>query len=211
MIQRFIICLALIAAGAAAAGGVELRLRSSAICPGAIVRLGDVVEIAGDDPAANAQLAAIALFPAPRVGSIREIDRNQVRQLLAISGVELDGIQITGSDFVVVQSSDTKTAAKPAKRSPPPSSVRPASLEMPVQTSKPPAVIPEPPKPLPLVERGDSVTVHSKASGVRVTISGKALRQGALGDEIEVELADKKQKLVGRVAGPQLVEVVAQP
>ena len=210
MIQRLLFCLVLLAAGSVA-GGAELRLRSSVLCSTAVVRLGDLAEIAADEPPAAEQLAKVALFPAPRAGGSRQLDRNQVQQLLAISGIDLEGVQITGSDFVVVQSSNSKPAAESVKRGGAKSAVRPASHEALAPPTTSPKVAAPAPEPLPLVERGDSVTIHSKAAGVRVTISGKALRQGALGDEVEIELADKKQKVLGRITGPRQIEIVAQP
>jgi flagellar basal body P-ring formation protein FlgA len=59
-----------------------------------------------------------------------------------------------------------------------------------------------------LVHRGDKVTVKALASGVVVTISGKALEEGGSGDNVLVEDSTTKEKLVTRVSGYQAVEVL---
>jgi hypothetical protein len=203
-------CFALVAASGLTATAAEVRLRSTVICSASIVRLSDVAEIVAEQPQAADELAAIVLFPAPQAGRIRQLDRHQVRQLMAFSGVDLAKVAITGSDTVVVQADETGTAGRPVKRGGRQNStIRLASAE--VAEPDPRASTPASPAPLKLVERGDSVTIHSRASGIRISTSGKALSDGALGDEIAVELADRKVQLVGRIAGPQLIEVTVQP
>lgn len=59
-----------------------------------------------------------------------------------------------------------------------------------------------------LVHRGDKVAVKALASGVVVTISGKALEAGGPGDNVLVEDSTTKEKLVTRVSGYQTVEVL---
>jgi hypothetical protein len=193
---------------APAAQGAEVRLRSLASCPATIVRLADIADIESDDPLVQDELAAIPLFPAPPAGRSRQLDRHQVRQLLAISGLDTAAIAITGSEFVVIESAG-QYAARPIQRSGP-SAIRLASLETvePASKTKPQASEPAPLPPL--VKKGETVTVHSRAAGVRVTTSGKALADGAVNSEITVELDDKKTKIQGRVAGPQTVEVRAK-
>jgi hypothetical protein len=193
---------------AATANGAEVRLRSLASCSATVVRLADIAEIENDDPLVRDELAAIPLFPAPPAGRSRQLDRHQVRQLLAISGLDTAAIAITGSESVVVESAAQIAAVRPVQRSGP-SAIRLASLETTSPASKPKtAATGAAPQP-PLVKKGETVTVHSRAAGVRVTMSGKALGDGALGSEIAVELDDKKARIQGRVAGPQTIEVPA--
>jgi Chaperone for flagella basal body P-ring formation len=192
---------------AAAAQGAEVRLHSLASCSRAVVRLADIAEVESDDPLVQGELAAIPLFPAPPAGGSRQLDRHQVRQLLAISGMDTAAIAITGSESVVIESASQVAAVRPIQRSGP-SAVRLASLEITDPASKPKVTATEQPLP-PLVKKGEIVTVHSRAAGVRVTMSGKALGDGALGSEIAVELDDKRTKIQGRVAGAQTVEVRA--
>lgn len=208
MLHVFTWLIALLAASSVQAA--EVRLRSAASCPGTIVRLGDIAEIASDDSAISDELSAIPLFPAPTAGKIRQLDRNQVRQLLAISGIDVKQLTITGSETVVVQSGASALASRPTYRaSGEPTSIRLASLETAIPAKRQRPVGEEPVLLPPLVKRGESVTVHSRAAGVRITTSGKALSDGALGTEINIEMADKRTKLLARVAGPQTVEVSA--
>src|SRR5262245_43917684 len=104
---RIVLCLVFCSIASPAA--TEVRLRSAASCPATVVRLGDLAEIASEDPAVASDLAAIALFPAPPAGASRQLDRHQVRQLLAISGIDLAKVTIGGSEAVIVQSAATPT------------------------------------------------------------------------------------------------------
>jgi flagella basal body P-ring formation protein FlgA len=192
---------------AAAAHGAEVRLRSLADCSATVVRLADIAEIESDDPLVREELAAIPLFPAPPAGRSRQLDRHQVRQLLAISGMDAKSITITGSELVVVEGA-SRTASRPIQRSSP-SAIRLASLESTDPASRPKTAAPEAAPQPPVVRKGETVTVHSRAAGVRVTMTGKALGDGALGSEVTVELDDKRTKIQGRVAGAQTVEVRA--
>jgi len=149
-----------------AAGTAEVRLHAVANCQATVVRLGDVAEILSDDPAIAGDLAAVALFPAPGSGKTKQLDRHQVRQLLAISGVDLSAVFLTGSEFVVVQAGGVRPFARPVRRTSwHTSPIRLASYE----TSESPATRPskpiaEPDDLPPLVKRGESVTIHSRAA-----------------------------------------------
>ena len=60
------------------------------------------------------------------------------------------------------------------------------------------------------VRRGEVVDVVAIAGGIRVTTSGRVERDGAVGDSVEVRIGEKKTKTVlGRVAGPAIVEIAA--
>ena len=193
---------------AVAAQGAEVRLRSRATCAATVVRLADIADIESDDPLVQDELAAIPLFPAPPAGRSRQLNRHEVRQLLAISGMDTATIAITGSELVMVEGASRNAASRPVQRRGP-SAIRLASLEITDPASKPKTAATAPtPQPL-LVKKGETVTIHSRAAGVRVTMSGKALGDGTLGSEIAVELDDKRTKIQGRIAGPQTVEVRA--
>jgi flagella basal body P-ring formation protein FlgA len=59
-----------------------------------------------------------------------------------------------------------------------------------------------------LVHRNDKVQVKAVAAGVVVSITGKALEEGGMGDNILVEDIATKEKLVTRVTGFQVAEVL---
>lgn len=206
MLRVFTWLIALLAASSAQAA--EVRLRSTVSCPATIVRLGDVAEFVESDPAVAADLAAVPLFPAPSAGKSRQLDRHHVRQLLAISGIDLMQITLTGSETVVIQGAAGLVARPASPNAGEQSSIRLASHETPVPTrlQKLAEKTEKPAEPT-LVKRGENVTVQSRAAGVRISTSGKALSDGVLGAEINIELADKRTKLLARVSGPQTVEV----
>jgi Chaperone for flagella basal body P-ring formation len=207
---------------ASAANATEVRLRSSAGCAGAMVRLGDVAEILGDDARVAAALIEIPLCPAPAAGSTRVLRQDEVRQLLALSGVERKVAVVTGSESVTITCEATRGASSTAKRPLVAAGVRQAVFESdseanhklhPRLTAKPPAAPELDTKDRaeePVVERGTTVTVQARAAGVRIRTSGKALEPGAIGQSISVELADGKQRVLARVVGPQVVEVAAE-
>ena len=183
------------------AEAAEIRLRGDAECRGGVVRLADVADIVAPETT-DADLARVVLFPAPPEGTPREVSRQEIRQLLVLSGVDLSSCQFVGSEFVTVRKAETAIAVRAipirTERAQT-TAVKPVSFEKPAKAERAkPAVL--------LVERGSGVTVHSLAAGIKVTTYGKALEGGAAGESILVELADK-QKIQARVVGPQLVEV----
>jgi flagellar basal body P-ring formation chaperone FlgA len=207
--------LLLLAAGATAA---EIRLRSSAACATSVVRLADVAEVFGEDSRLATALSDIPLCATPAAGSQRSLSQHDVRQLLALSGVEIKTVQVTGSELVTVISQGASSSF-PVKRPMVAAGVRQAAFETDLQTGRKPSsrlvVKPssepsgdnlEPAAP-PLVDRGSTVTVHARTSGVRITTSGKALEAGTVGQTVSVELADSKQRVLAVVTGPQVVEI----
>lgn len=93
-------------------GGVgsaaELSLRPSAICDRPVVTLGDVCEIRGSDPGADAALAAIPLFPAPPIGEQRFISRQEIRDVLALRGIDLRPHVWTGAATIGLTSAPNR-------------------------------------------------------------------------------------------------------
>jgi hypothetical protein len=212
---------ALVAALSAASltPGADVRLRSTVACREPIVRLSDVAEIRDDDPALAEALGLITLCPAPRVGGERQLSQHEIRQLLAISGIEAAKVTVTGSEQVVLMAE----AAPPGSRramplagavrqalhsveTPP---ERPLTWPRPIAPAATPPVAVANAKAARLVERGATVTVHSRKPGISVTAYGKALQPGAAGELIGIELPDSKQRVMARVVGPQVVEVAA--
>jgi hypothetical protein len=200
-----------------ASATAEVRLRSTAGCSAAVVRLADVAEIHTDDVRLGEALAEIPLCPAPTGGSTRSLSQHDVRQLLALSGVEKKTAQVTGSAAVAISAQGTRPLAqgRPLLVA---SGVRQAAFAVDAagdQTKEPASLppapfsppVPKPSEPAALIERGSSVTIKAQTAGVRITTSGKALDAGAAGETIGVELFDTKQRVLARVIGPQLVEV----
>lgn len=186
----------------------EIRLKEEAESSGPLVRLGDIAEIEGEAIADGLSLADIALFPSPAAGKSRLVRRQELRQLLALCDVPIRDWEFSGAEAVEIRNAGnpTRTIIRPALHLiPSRSHVR---LE-PKSTAAGQASDPKADKPLPLVKRNGSVTVHSLAAGVRVTTSGKSLADAAQGQTVLVELADSQEKILARVVGPQLVEIRA--
>jgi flagella basal body P-ring formation protein FlgA len=66
---------------------------------------------------------------------------------------------------------------------------------------------PEPEQLPKLVQRNQTVTIHSLWPGVKVTASGKALADGTLGEAVLIEQPDSRERVLAKVIGPQTVEV----
>tara|TARA_R110002049_G_scaffold72490_6_gene187375 strand:- start:55540 stop:56895 length:1356 start_codon:yes stop_codon:yes gene_type:complete len=62
-----------------------------------------------------------------------------------------------------------------------------------------------------LIRRGDRVEVRVMGGGISVTTNGKALEEGSESDLIEIETLEPRKRLVARVAGPGIVEIVTRP
>ncbi|HMP05960.1 MAG TPA: flagellar basal body P-ring formation chaperone FlgA, partial [Lacipirellulaceae bacterium] len=105
------VCLALLAAAGVAA---ELTLREQAVPTGSIVRLGDIAEITATDEREAAELAAIALAPAPAAGTRQHLSVAQLRDLLAANGVDLRTVQIRGAAAIVVEMAAEPLVAEPS-------------------------------------------------------------------------------------------------
>src|SRR5436190_2966981 len=193
----------------------EVRLRSLAACTATIVRLADVAEVFADDARMAESLAEIPLCPAPAAGSQQSLSQDDVRQLLALSGVERKTTQVTGSETVTVTTEPTSRSTAGARRPLVATGIRQAAFEVDVEIHRKPqmrsAVKPQfaptsdmkEPAPPAVVERGALVTVCARTARVRITTSGKALAAGSTGDTVGVELADTKQRVLARVTGPQ--------
>lgn len=218
MVVRALVLVAVLSA-ASLTPAADVRLRSTVACQGPLVRLSDVAEIRADDPALAEALGWITLCPVPRVGVERTLTQHEIRQILAISGIETSKVAVTGSEQVVLMADATLPASR--RVMPHSGAVRQAlhSVEAPPERPMtwPRQIAPGKTSPVTaveakaarLVERGAMVTIHSRKPGISVTTSGKALQPGAAGELIAVELPDSKQRVMARVVGPQLVEVAA--
>jgi hypothetical protein len=207
----------------ACAEAAEVRLRSSAVCAEAVVRLADVAEIHASEPELAAALSEVPLCAAPAKGSEREFTQQDIRQLLAFSGVAAAAVQVTGSETVTLLTEGSGAATTRRQRSAF-ATHRQAAFEVEIaggresgvrqvaaRPMQPSGAMAEESKPMRLVERGALCTVHARTAGIRVTTQGKALQAGALGETISIEMAETKGRVLGRITGSQIVEVGVGP
>ncbi|HEY0504596.1 MAG TPA: flagella basal body P-ring formation protein FlgA [Lysobacter sp.] len=71
---------------------------------------------------------------------------------------------------------------------------------------KPVAFVPEPDA-APVVQRGDPVTLVSRAGGMEVRMAGRVLGAAPIGATVSVENLGSRRIIRGRLVGPGLVEV----
>lgn len=264
--QRILLYSAILTLCGWSADAAEVRLRSEAVCSGGIVRLKDVAEIVSADENEAAALAELQLFPVPSAGKTRNVRRGEIRELLALSDVNLKAITFSGAERLVVRRETQHPTAKPtaaAKTAIPTAYITPTT-KIPVTTEAAgvelvpvaaralekgallrasdlelrPASVQQANsfakltiedlvgkellRPLPagqqlvqeyvqsprLIHRNDKITIKAVAAGVVVSTIGKALEDGGQGDNILVEELLSKEKLVTRITGYQLVEVL---
>ena len=197
---------------AATATAADVRLRESAHCAAAVVRLGDVAEIQADDPALAAALAEIPLCPSPSAGDEQMLTQHEVRQLLSLSGVARPDVQVTGSERVVIARGSALSSGS-SVRGAAVSGVRQALFDRNVAKKIAPAAKSAPIRPeapaaqVKLVERGSAVRVYARKGGAIVWDEGKALSAGAAGETIPIELQSGKEKKAAKVVALQTVEV----
>jgi len=220
MFQHLSILAILLAASGSAA---EVRLRSAAVCSSSITRVADVAEVFGPDHRIADALAEIPLCPAPAAGQSRILSQDDVAQLLALSGVERKTVTVTGSESVTISGDAAQRTSPTTKQPLIAGGVRQAVFEVepevtaknhpirPAVFQRPAADLAKPVAEAPLIEKGASLTVHARAAGIRITAAGKAIDSGSMGDSINVELIDTKQKVIGRVVAPQTVEITSEP
>jgi flagella basal body P-ring formation protein FlgA len=82
------------------AAEVMLRPRTTVRSP--LVRLGDIAEVSDDDPGIVKQLSNLPLFPAPAQGKVRNVDRQEVRQLLVMHEINLQAVRLAGAEEIAV-------------------------------------------------------------------------------------------------------------
>lgn len=263
--QRIILYTSVLILATWSADAAEICLKSEAICSGGIVRLKDVAEIVSPNENEAAALAELQLFPVPSEGKPRNVRRGEIRELLALSDVNLKAITFSGAEKLVVRHKAKATPIKPpavavvvptayitpATKFPSPDEsagvelvpvaaralergavLRAADLELrstPIVNGNGVAPLKiedlvgkevlrtlaagqllqrdfvQSPR---LVHRNDKITIKAVAAGVVVSTIGKALEEGGQGDNILVEELLSKEKLVTRVTGYQMVEVL---
>src|SRR5690349_20177665 len=85
------------------APAAEIRFQADASVPRGIVRLGDVAEVITTDANEARLLEGIALVPAPEADQPRMLKRQEVQQLLQLSGVVLREQRFTGAEVTCIQ------------------------------------------------------------------------------------------------------------
>ena len=87
----------------AAADAAEIQFRGEAVVARGIVRLGDVAEVITSDATEARLLEGIALVPAPPADLPRMLKRQEVQQLLQLSGVTLREHHFGGADVTQIK------------------------------------------------------------------------------------------------------------
>jgi flagella basal body P-ring formation protein FlgA len=79
------------------AQAAEVRLLPELSTSSSVVRLGDIADLKEIAESERSQLAEIALFPAPKLGEVRRVTPQEVRETLNLFGISLEGMHISGA------------------------------------------------------------------------------------------------------------------
>ena len=97
-LQKSMFFAAILVASQWSARAAEIHFQADATVARGIVRLGDVAEIITGDDGEARLLEGIALVPAPDVDQSRLLKRQEVQQLLQLSGVQLREHRFSGAE-----------------------------------------------------------------------------------------------------------------
>ena len=84
------------------ADAVEIRLKPLVRLQSSIVLLGDVAEFPGMDAERANRWRRLELFPAPAVGTTRNVRHQEIRELLELNGVDAADFSLTGPAVVQI-------------------------------------------------------------------------------------------------------------
>lgn len=104
---------------ATAAPAAEIVLRERAVPAGAVVRLGDVADIGAATAAERDALVMTPLAPAPARGVARHLRVGEIRDLLALRGVDVSNLHFSGATLVSIGAAPTPAAPLAAAASVP--------------------------------------------------------------------------------------------
>jgi len=100
--SQLLVSLLLSAIIVASATGTEVKLRERVVPKSSVVRLGDVAEIVTADRQLARKLAVVPLMPTPAPETERFLQKHEVADMIAASGVDLAEIQLDGATRVAV-------------------------------------------------------------------------------------------------------------
>jgi flagella basal body P-ring formation protein FlgA len=129
---RILFCLLFAACGVVR--GAEIHFLTEASVPRGIVRLGDVAEIITTDANEGRLLEGIALVPAPSADVPRLLKRQEVQQLLQLSGVALREHRFTGAEATQIQTGQPSAKLQPVREA---TAVQPIPTFIPQEPVKP--------------------------------------------------------------------------
>jgi hypothetical protein len=136
--------------------------------------LGAIADITGGTKAARDRVETVEVGRAPIESFARQLDMGDVALKLRQAGINPDlDLVLTGATAIVVT---TASAIGPA------SSASPKAASF-ATTTAPAAPAP---KPVPVIHRGDAVTIVVQDEFLTVTADGQARDDGAVGDTIHV-------------------------
>ncbi|MCA9236563.1 MAG: flagellar basal body P-ring formation protein FlgA [Planctomycetales bacterium] len=109
----------------------EIVLRERCVPAGSVVRLGDVADIGAATPAECDALTTAPLTPAPAAGVNRYLRASEVRDLLALRGVDVANLHFSGSPLVSIGSAP---AASPRQTELGPTATDPAAVRAAIES-----------------------------------------------------------------------------
>jgi flagella basal body P-ring formation protein FlgA len=106
-----VVSMSALAGVTANSSATDVKLRERVTPKSSVVRLGDVAEIVTADRQLARKLAVVPLMPSPAPGTERFLQKREVADMIAASGVDLAEIRFDGATRVAVAG---RSAAQPA-------------------------------------------------------------------------------------------------
>jgi flagella basal body P-ring formation protein FlgA len=204
------LALALIAAGLVASAAHAAELRPNVRTDDAMLTLGEVLDGAG-----AAHLVVVAQIP--RAGQTVTLDAGQVQALAAQNGVVWSNARSVRRIIATRTGGAAVPQALPAPAAPNLDDYTAPGFDMPdTVTTAAPAPAPQPQRPAAaplIVKKGDSVRILYISEGMTLSVKGRALEDGRLGQTIRLTNVDSNRVLDARITGPSnaLIEDLPMP
>lgn len=206
------LALVFIAAGLVASAAHAAELRPSVRTDDAMLTLGEVLDGAG-----AAHLVVVAQIP--RAGQTVTLDAGQVQALAAQNGVTWANSRSVRR-IVATRSGGTlpvQAAPAPAQAAPNLDDYTAPGFDMPgAAATAEPAPQPQPVRPVAapiIVKKGDSVRVMYISDGMTLSVKGRAMEDGRVGQTIRLTNVDSNRVLDARItgAGSALIQDLPMP
>ncbi len=178
------------------------------------ITLGAVADLSGGDKAARMRLACIPVCRAPLSGETRRLTRGDLALKLRQAGCDPDKAALLGG-AQEAEVTAAEAATEPNPQASFPRKERGARESVGTESSP---FLPREGVPLaagggslPLVHRGDAVTIVIQSDSLLVSAAGVAREAGAAGDTIRVHRDGVMTDLAARVVDARTVQLEIQP
>ncbi len=186
---------------------IRIVLHDQAPVTGPLVTLADLGRIEGVGERVAA-IGAVVVGRAPLAGRSRGISRGYVKMRLRAAGLPLDDVEFGGAEEVLVS---TPAALRACGGDGPTARADRGELSDPGGRSEPTGsrrLVPPRAEEALVVSRGQPLVIRARYGLVEVRAEAKAQEAGRVGDVVPVQLSTGGSRILVRITGPGLAEVM---